>query len=261
MLLTMMHEANTAQAMSSPLEDYLETIYLLVQEHGFARVRDIAQARGVAAATVSVALRKLAEGEFVNYEPRAYIGLTAKGEDAARRILSRHRLLTRFFEEVLKMPAAAAAEQACSMEHTLTDEAMDRIVRFFEFLGRCPSVVHAFSKCPVAMGSSAASESGPAATCATCAIRGEVKTMSLADLEPGRSGVVTQIAATGALRQRLLDMGVLPETRVDLERVGLGGDPMWIRCQGARLAVRRSEASTILIRHDPDVRVLPAVTR
>ena len=50
--------------MSPALEDYLETIYLLVQEHGFARVKDIARARDVKAATVSVALRKLAAYPF-----------------------------------------------------------------------------------------------------------------------------------------------------------------------------------------------------
>ncbi len=134
--------------MSEPLEDYLETIYLLVQEHGFARVKDIAKARDVKAATVSIALRKLAEAQLVNYVRREYIGLTEKGEQAARRVLTRHRLLTRFFEEVLGMSAHAAGEQACAMEHVLTDEAMDRMVRFFEFLGTCPSVVTAFGQCP-----------------------------------------------------------------------------------------------------------------
>jgi DtxR family Mn-dependent transcriptional regulator len=232
--------------MSSSSEDYLETIYILVQRDGFARVRDIAHARGVAAATVSIALRKLAEAGLVNYQRRAYIGLTASGEEAARRVLTRHRLLTRFFEEVLKMPARAAAAQACTMEHSLTDEAMDRMVRFFEFLGRCPSVVEAFDRCPVAAGNGKAPIG--MGICATCSVRSEAKPMSLADLEPGQSAIVTSIAARGGLRQRLLDMGVLPDTRVDLERTGLGGDPLWVRCQGARLAVRRSEASTILIR-------------
>ena len=72
--------------------------------------------------------------------------------------------------------------------------------------------------------------------------------MSLADVKPGRRAVVTKISAGGALRQRLLDMGVLPETTIDIERVGLGGDPFWVRCQGARLALRRSEAQSILVR-------------
>lgn len=242
--------ANSAPAsMSEPLEDYLETIYLLVQEHGFARVRDIAKARRVKAATVSIALRKLSEAELVNYVRREYIGLTTKGEEAARRILTRHRLLTRFFEEVLGMPPHAAGEQACAMEHSLTDEAMDRMVRFFEFLGSCPSVVRAFGQCPMGVrpGDEATCGVSPA-TCAKCSLNHKETSMSIASLKPGQRAVVTQITSTGALRQRLLDMGILPETTIDVERSGPGGHPLWIRCQGARLALRRAEASSIRVR-------------
>ncbi len=197
--------------MSEPLEDYLETIYLLVQEHGFARVRDIAKARDVKAATVSIALRKLAEAELVNYVRREYIGLTEKGEKAARRVLTRHRLLTRFFEEVLGMSAHAASEQACAMEHVLTDEAMDRMVRFFEFLGTCPSVVSAFGQCPSGARPGDEHPCGASSPeCARCSLNPQESSMSIASLKPGQSAVVTQITATGALRQRLLDMGILP---------------------------------------------------
>src|SRR5512136_225406 len=109
---------------SSSLEDYLETIYLLVQEQGFARVKDVARARDVKAASVSIALRRLADMDLVRYERREYIALTPEGEQAGRRVFSRHRLLTRFFQEVLNLPAQAASAQACAMEHSLTDEAM-----------------------------------------------------------------------------------------------------------------------------------------
>jgi DtxR family Mn-dependent transcriptional regulator len=232
--------------MSSSLEDYLETIYLLVQEHGFARVKDIARARDVKAATVSVALRKLAESDLVNYERREYIGLTARGEQAARRILTRHRLLTRFFGEVLRMSPSAASQQACAIEHVLTDEAMERMVAFFEYLGSCPSVLETFHRCPLGIG-----PVDKADECTGCARVAKEPTMSLADLKPGQSALVAHIVATGALRQRLLDMGILPETPIELERYGLGGDPLWIRCQGARLALRRSEANTIRVRAAP----------
>jgi DtxR family transcriptional regulator, Mn-dependent transcriptional regulator len=235
--------------MSSSLEDYLETIYLLVQEQGFARVKDVARARDVKAASVSIALRRLAELALVRYERREYIALTPEGEKAGRRVFSRHRLLTRFFQEVLNMEAKAASEQACAMEHALTDGAMDGMARFFEFLGTCPSVIESFRICP------AIAERKPGAAgghlpewCAVCAKKKEVRSMSLADVKPGRRAVVTKISAGGALRQRLLDMGVLPETPIDIERVGLGGDPFWVRCQGARLALRRSEAQSILVR-------------
>lgn len=251
MKLTMAEAADIdAAQMSSPLEDYLETIYLLVKEQGFARVKDIARARDVKAATVSIALRKLADGDFVNYERREYIGLTPRGEKAARRIHTRHRLLTRFFEEVLKMSPHAAGEQACAMEHSLTDEAMDRMVRFFEFLGSCPTVLETFRQCPIGLRPEAAACETTPGKCAQCTLKKGMKSMSVADLKPGQRGIVTQIAATGALRQRLLDMGILPETAIDLERAGLGGEPLWIRCQGARLALRRAEAGTIRVRQE-----------
>jgi DtxR family transcriptional regulator, Mn-dependent transcriptional regulator len=234
---------------SSSLEDYLETIYLLVQEQGFARVKDVARARDVKAASVSIALRRLAELDLVRYERREYIALTEQGEKAGRRVFSRHRLLARFFQEVLNMPAQAASAQACAMEHSLTDEAMDGMARFFEFLGTCPSVIESFRVCPAISGRKpgAHGEHLPE-WCASCGKKKGASSMSLADVKPGGRAVVTKISAGGALRQRLLDMGVLPETAIDIERVGLGGDPYWVRCQGARLALRRSEAQSILVR-------------
>jgi len=234
---------------SSSLEDYLETIYLLVQEQGFARVKDVARARDVKAASVSIALRRLSELDLVRYERREYIALTPEGEKAGRRVFSRHRLLTRFFEEVLHMPAKSAGEQACAMEHSLTDEAMDGMVRFFEFLGTCPSVIETFRVCPAITGHKpgARGEHLPD-WCSACDKKKGAVSMSLADVKPGNRAVVTKINAGGALRQRLLDMGVLPQTTIDIERVGLGGDPFWVRCQGARLALRRSEAQSIQVR-------------
>ena len=233
---------------SSALEDYLETVYLLVQEHGFARVKDIARARDVKAASVSVALRRLADLDLVRYERREYIALTPAGEQAGRRVLTRHRLLARFFEEVLRMPAGAASEQACALEHSLTDDAVDRLVKFFEFLGRCPSVIESFRQCQSEVGAGRSAPSRPGVKdCSICGTKKEGRTLSLADLKPGQSAVVTHIGASGALRQRLLDMGILPNTPIDLERAGLGGDPVWIRCQGARLALRRAEADTIRV--------------
>ena len=247
--MTQLSTSVAESEISSSLEDYLETIYLLVQEQGFARVKDVAHARDVKAASVSIALRRLAELDLVRYERREYIALTPEGEKAGRRVFSRHRLLTRFFEEVLGMTAEAAGEQACAMEHCLTDDAMVRMARFLEFLGACPSVIDSFRLCPMVQERKSTAHTGELPQwCSVCAKKKAFQSMSLADIKPGKSAVVTKINAVGALRQRLLDMGVLPETTIDIERVGLGGDPFWVRCQGARLALRRSEASSIMVR-------------
>lgn len=242
-----------AAPMSSSLEDYLESIYLLEQEQGAARVKDIARSRGVRAATVSVALGKLAEAGLVDYKRREHLRLTPEGEETARRILTRHRLLARFFEEVLEMPPDAAGEQACAMEHSLTDEAMDRMVSFFEFLGNCPSVVDALRSCPLRARAAgkAASKADPGATCARCSSRRRAKTLSLADLKAGQRAVVKRILATGAARRRLLDRGVLPEVVIEVERTGARGGSVWVQCQGASLDLRMSEAAAIRVREAP----------
>lgn len=71
---------------------------------------------------------------------------------------------------------------------------------------------------------------------------------ALSDLRPGERGRVARVDATGAVRQRLLDMGLLPDTVIELERLAPAGDPVWIRLQGYQLSLRRSEARTVQVR-------------
>ncbi len=71
--------------------------------------------------------------------------------------------------------------------------------------------------------------------------------MSIASLKPGQSGRVRQVNCQGAVRQRLLDMGILPGVNLKLARVAPAGDPVWIQLQGYELALRKSEASQVLI--------------
>ena len=70
---------------------------------------------------------------------------------------------------------------------------------------------------------------------------------TLAKLSPGQSARITGIEASPAIRQRMLDMGLIPETRIRLERVGPAGHPLWIACQGAQLALRLGEASGVIV--------------
>ncbi len=71
--------------------------------------------------------------------------------------------------------------------------------------------------------------------------------MSVFELEPGSEGKVTQVNAYGAIRQRLLDMGILPDARVEVERVAPSGEPIWIRLHGTQLALRRQEAQAVMV--------------
>lgn len=116
--------------MSSSLEDYLEVIYGLSYAGKTARVRDIARSRKVAMSSVTNALKKLAQRGLVRYEAREFVALTASGKSLARRLSDRHRFLNIFLRDILGVKAETAARDACMIEHVLSPETMQRLLRF-----------------------------------------------------------------------------------------------------------------------------------
>lgn len=235
--------------LTDSLEDYLETVYELVRDHKFARVKDISAARGVKPASVSLAMRRLADMGLVEYERREYIGLTSTGEVVARRVMARHRILHRLFEDVLRMEPGAAEQDACAMEHSLSDEAVDRLVRFFEFLRICPDAKDLLERFH---GCSAVHEGvvdcGRRCSAAKRSRRsGEPAPRRLADLVPGERGTVTQIDGRGEVRGRLLDIGVMPDVEVEVTRVTPRGDVLWVALGGFQLSISREEAEAVRV--------------
>lgn len=74
--------------------------------------------------------------------------------------------------------------------------------------------------------------------------------MTLNELKTGASGVITAVGGDGALRCRLLDMGLIPRTRVTLQKVAPMGDPIEIRVRGYELTLRVEEAQKIEVREE-----------
>ena len=71
--------------------------------------------------------------------------------------------------------------------------------------------------------------------------------MSIDDLKIGQSGIITAVGGEGALRLRFLDMGLIPGTKVLLQKVAPMGDPIQIRVRGYELTIRRADARMIEI--------------
>lgn len=113
------------------LEDYLETIYLLIKDTGSACVRDVAKSMGVKMPSVVKALHELKSLELVTQEPYAPIELTKKGESIAKSVLARHELLKSFLVSLGVSPKTAD-EDACRMEHILSVETLEKIRRYIE---------------------------------------------------------------------------------------------------------------------------------
>lgn len=74
------------------------------------------------------------------------------------------------------------------------------------------------------------------------------RVLPLSDLPVGESGTVVGLEAHGPARQRLLDLGLVPGTRVEVLRKSPGGDPVAFRFRGAVIALRREAGRAILIR-------------
>lgn len=74
--------------------------------------------------------------------------------------------------------------------------------------------------------------------------------MTLDELSIGGSAVITAVGGEGALRCRLLDMGLIPKTRVTLQKVAPMGDPIEIRVRGYELTLRKEDARKIEVREE-----------
>ena len=70
---------------------------------------------------------------------------------------------------------------------------------------------------------------------------------SLAELRPGDHSRVTTVAGAGAVRQRLLDVGILPGLELRVVRVAPSGDPIWVNFRGIHLSLRRQEALAVQV--------------
>ena len=75
----------------------------------------------------------------------------------------------------------------------------------------------------------------------------ETTMKSVVELQPGEQATVARVGGKGAIRQRLLDMGILPQAQIRVQRIALSGDPVWIEFGGMQLALRRKEAQAVLL--------------
>lgn len=111
-------------------ENYLETILMLKEKHGIVRSIDIARTLNFSKPSVSRAVGILKEDGYITVETGGEIRLTEKGRNKAEGIYERHKLLTDFLQQVSGVDAVTAEEDACKMEHILSDETFQGIKRF-----------------------------------------------------------------------------------------------------------------------------------
>ena len=116
-------------------EMYLETIYVLTQENPNVRSIDICEHMGFSKPSVSRAIGLLKSGGYVVADKNGYLSLTPLGLDIAQKVYERHELLTEFLVRIGVDPEIAS-EDACKIEHDISDEAFEAIKKFAENINK-----------------------------------------------------------------------------------------------------------------------------
>ncbi|MBQ9847379.1 MAG: metal-dependent transcriptional regulator [Clostridia bacterium] len=112
-------------------EMYLETILVLSKKIGNVRSIDICEHMGFSKPSVSRAISLLKSGGYVTANSDGHLSLTEEGYSVAHKIYERHNVLTEFLIR-LGVNKETASEDACKMEHDISDESLSAIKRFIE---------------------------------------------------------------------------------------------------------------------------------
>ncbi len=112
-------------------ENYLETIYILSQKLPVVRSVDIATELNFKKPSVSVAMKHLREKELIVVSDAGFITLTDEGKAQAEAIYERHTLLSKLFI-MLGVSEETATEDACLIEHVLSDESFEAIKNYLK---------------------------------------------------------------------------------------------------------------------------------
>ncbi|WP_017185905.1 transcriptional regulator MntR [Alkalibacillus haloalkaliphilus] len=114
------------------MEDYIEQIYILIDQKGYARASDIAERLSVHPSSVTKMVKKLDEKDYLHYEKYRGIVLTDKGTKIGKRLVYRHELLEQFLE-IIGTEEDSIYEEVEGIEHHLSWDSIFRIGDLVEY--------------------------------------------------------------------------------------------------------------------------------
>jgi DtxR family Mn-dependent transcriptional regulator len=191
-------------------EEYLEALVRFKDKGKDASVSALSLELNVSKASVSEMLKKLTEKGLVQFSPYSTPTLTEKGEKEGRRILRKHKVIERFLT-LLGVPKSKIHDEACILEHAVSDEVEEAIERF----------------------SGADKE-------IECIKR-------LSDLKKGECGSILVVEGGMQACQRLEDMGLTIGAHICMSRPSSRVGPVEIKVRSSSLAIGRGLAQKIFI--------------
>jgi len=230
---------------SPSLEDYLESIFVIKQKKQTVRVKDLARHLKVKAPSVVEVLRKLKEKNLIVHEYYGYIELTQEGINKAKALYERHIMLKKFLHQILGIDEEIAEEDACRIEHYLSKETLERIVKFINFIETCPQGVpewlnnfYYFVK---------HKKRPPECKAKFLGQDSQNKTVKLGDLKVGTKAKIVKITDTGVLKSKLLGLGFVKDEIVKIEKVAPLGSPIDVLIKNTHIILRKEEAEKVIV--------------
>jgi DtxR family transcriptional regulator, Mn-dependent transcriptional regulator len=221
---------------SEVIEEYLEAVYDLTQEGQAARTNEIAERMKVSPASATEMVQRLSADGYLSYERYKGASLTEKGMRIARKIKRKHRLVERFLVDVLGAKKGEFHDEACRLEHAISDESEKRICQIVNNPRFCPD-----------------GDPIPECECGDCQMCLERPSLSLVEMMEGQSGEITHLKCEDPQRiRRLISMGLVPGRIVTLEeRIPMGG-PLLVRLEECRVALAKEYADLVMVQTDPN---------
>lgn len=206
---------------------YLKTIYNLEWRNGSARTGDIAKILRITPGSVTNTLEVLEGKGLVVREPYKGVNLTAEGRKLALSVFRRHRLAERLLVDLLGMGWADSHEEACRLEHSISDEVANSIQKRLGDPKTCPH------------GNPIPDEKGSMAP---------MKSDALSTLENGEKAAVTMIPdETTEILRYLSTLGMTPGAKITVEEKAPFKGPMLVKVGESSYPISLDVASGIYV--------------
>jgi len=228
--------------MSESIEEYLEAIYSFNERGELAKNQELAKRLKVSPPSVSEMIKKLSDDALIIYEPYKGVVLTGKGMARAQKVVRKHRLLERFLHDNLGLRMEKVHDEACLMEHGLSDEAADALCAFLNSPKTCPDDSKPIPACTLKTDN-----------CEICKIAresdgsGHGLVAQLSSLKPGERGRVAFFKGIGQASQRIMDMGLCLGTLVKVIKSAPFQGPVEVNVRDTTLALGRGLAEKIYV--------------
>ena len=230
--------------LSANMEEYLEVLYNLSQCKEIISTNQISEKLEIAPGSVTPMLKKLAGLGYITYTPYKGAQLTDKGVRKAKSMTRKHRLLECFLHDILKIKRENVHDQACEMEHTISDDAERALCQLLENPSECPDE-QLIPECDFSFQ-----------TCDECKNHDQdidevgkrkENLVPLVRLNENQTGKISFIRGDNNIIKRLMELGITINENIKVINIAPLKGPIELDVKGSKLILSRDIVNNIFV--------------